>query len=62
MVMMWPARVALMRSIMQASVVLLPLPAGPVTRIMPLRISAIRITRSGICSACGSGRPNATTR
>ncbi len=42
--MIWPMRVLLMRSIMQASVVLLPLPAGPVTKINPLRRSAKSMT------------------
>ena len=60
--MMCPPRVALIRSTMQASVVLLPLPAGPVTRIMPSRRSVSSITSFGMPSASGFGRPNATTR
>ena len=62
MVTMWPVRSRLMRSIMQARVVLLPLPAGPVTRIMPFRFLVSSITRSGTPSSRGSGRPKATMR
>ena len=48
---------------MQASVVLLPLPAGPVTSTMPFRQEDARsITIGGMCSASGFGRPKVTTR
>ena len=62
MVMIWHSRVRLMRSMMQAWVVDLPLPALPVTRIMPERSSARSITRVGMPTAFQSGTPKATTR
>ena len=62
MVMMWPSRRWLIRSIMQASVVDLPLPAGPVTSTSPFIRSAAASTVSGIDSASGSGKPKRITR
>ena len=62
MVTMCACRVSLIRSTTQASVVLLPLPAGPVTRTIPLRSFASSITTSGIPSFVASGRSKVTTR
>ena len=62
MVMMWPEREWFMRSMMQVSVVDLPLPAGPVTRTMPLLTLASLRTLSGMWSCTGSGRPKGMTR
>ena len=50
------------RSIMQASVVDLPEPAGPVTSTSPLALSPSSSTVSGMPSLSGSGRLKATTR
>ena len=61
-VMMCPCRSRLMRSMRQASVVLLPLPAGPVTSTMPLCVSARSITLCGMPRRCGSGSSKRTTR
>ena len=55
-------RLALMRSIRQASVVDLPLAAGPVTRTSPFFTSARRKISGGICIFSGFGRPSDTTR
>ena len=52
----------LMASMMQASVVDLPLPAGPVTRTRPFDRLPSRITCSGMPSARGSGSSNVMTR
>ena len=61
-VMMWAWRWWFMRSMMQASVVDLPEPAGPVTSTMPRGISARRRTLSGMFISTGSGRPKGITR
>ena len=61
-VMMWPERSRLMRSMMQASVVDLPEPAGPVTSTRPFCRPAVRRTASGMLKSLGSGRPNGITR
>ncbi len=47
MVRMWPCIVALMRSIIAASVVDLPLPVGPVTRTRPRGFAASVLQISG---------------
>ena len=62
MVMTWASRVVLMVSTRQASVVLLPLPAGPVKRTRPWGKLAKAITFSGMPSALQSGREKDTTR
>ena len=62
MVTMWPSRVLLIRSMMQASVVDFPVPAGPVISTRPLDEEAKSITSSGIPISLGSGRPNWITR
>ena len=59
---MWPSCSLLMRSTRQASVVDLPQPVAPVTRITPLRFSDSFITTSGMRSAWGSGSEKRTQR
>ena len=61
-VMIWACRVRLIRSMMHAWVVDLPLPAVPVTSTIPWDTSARSMTASGMCSAVWSGISNATTR
>ena len=61
-VMMWQLRVWLMRLMMQAWVVDLPLPAVPVTSTMPWVTLARSITCSGMWSFCQSGISKDTTR
>ena len=51
-----------MRSIKQANVVLLPLPAGPLTKIIPFLRSERFKTDSGIFKSSGFGRSKLTTR
>ena len=58
----WPERPWFMRSTMQASVVDLPAPAGPVTSTSPFCRSAVRSTSSGMPNSAGSGRPKGMTR
>ena len=60
--MMCALRVRLMASTTQASVVDLPLPAGPVTSTMPRVISATFMTSGEMPICCQSGMPNFTTR
>ena len=59
---MWASRVRLIRSMTQAWVVDLPLPAVPVTRIMPWVSSARSITWDGMESFSQSGMSKATMR
>ena len=54
-VMMWSLRVSLMWSIIAASVVDLPLPVGPVTRINPRGSSASFVSTGGIESSASVG-------
>ena len=53
--MMWSLRVLLMWSIMAASVVDLPLPVGPVTRIRPRGSSASFVRTGGMASSSKVG-------
>ena len=59
---MCPARVRLISSMMQASVVDLPEPALPVTSAMPRFMAAMRITSLGMCISSAEGSPNRITR
>ena len=59
---MWAERVWLIRSMRQAWVVDLPLPAVPVTSTIPPRSSARSMTLSGMPSFRQSGTRKATTR
>ena len=61
-VMIWASRVWLIRSMTQAWVVDLPLPAVPVTRIMPWVSSARSITWAGMDNSSQLGMSKATTR
>ena len=61
-VMMWPERSWFKRSMMHASVVDLPAPAGPVTSTSPFWNLARRSTSSGMWNSAGSGRPKGMTR
>ena len=61
-VMMWHSLVWLMRSMMQAWVVDLPLPAVPVTSTMPCWTWDRAITPSGISRSFQLGMSKATTR
>lgn len=61
MVITWALRVEFTWSTIQASVVVLPLPAGPVKRPSPLGQEAKAITLSGMPRAVRSGRVKETT-
>ena len=61
-VIIWQLRVRLMASTTQASVVDLPLPAGPVTSASPRVSSVRRMTFSVMPRAFQSGMPNLTIR
>ena len=61
-VMMWASRVRLIRSIMQAWVVDLPLPAVPVTRTMPWVSSLRAATSLGMRKDSQVGMSKSTTR
>ena len=60
--MTWAFLVLLISSMMQAKVVLFPLPAGPVTRTRPLVIFEISITFLGRLRVWKSGSSNRTIR
>ena len=62
MVMMCPERSWFSLSMMQASVVDLPAPAGPVTSTRPFCRRARRSTSSGMWKSAGFGSPNGMTR
>ena len=62
MVITWALRVEFTWSTIQASVVVLPLPAGPVNSTRPLGQEAKAITLSGMPSFSRSGRVKETTR
>ena len=62
MVITWALRVEFTWSTIQASVVVLPLPAGPVKSTSPLGQEAKAITLSGMPRAVRSGRVKETTR
>ena len=61
-VMMWSLRVLLMWSIMAASVVDLPLPVGPVTRIRPRGSSASFVRAGGMASSSKVGMESFSRR
>src|SRR5438552_3359588 len=59
---MWTALLLLMWSIMQASVVVFPLPVGPVTRTRPRGAEASSRTTGGSPSSSNEGLPTRTLR
>ena len=61
-VMMWSLRVSLIWSIIAASVVDLPLPVGPVTRIRPRGSSASFVSTGGIDSSASVGMASLSRR